>query len=261
MGINNKTDKTKSRDEVVSTFAKYGLFKSRRINYFGESEEIQKLIWFLKNGKIESFELPDAYIKVDHQILIIEHFAIDGFDTYPGGGSKFQRNKVMSERRFGNMPLSESGVHSSTKIGVANSYENFIKNCKERFDNHYSHIPCYKEHLISEGLANENSSFTVCFLMDEVSPLGTLTHDGKNLQPVCLAQSKEFLDYFSNKPDVDWIISAVLHFPESKYYPYFFSQQDIESCREHVLDYASFQFFSSEHTLETRFKVLIPEED
>ena len=255
-----KNDRQKSRDEVISTFAKYGLFNGEGILHFGESEEIQRLVWFFSNGRIESFELPDAYVKVDNQILIIEHFAIDGFETYPDGGSRFQRYESMINHKFEEIPASETGVHLTAHIGVANSYAGFLKNCQDKFDHHYARIPCYKEHLLSEGIANDDTQYTICFLMNEVSPLGTLTHDGEKLQPVCLAHSKEFLEFFSTKPEVDWIISAVVRIPESGYYSYFFSQQDIDFCRENALDYASFQFLSSEHTMETRFKVNIPME-
>lgn len=260
MGICNDKGKAKSRDEVISTFAKYGLLNGEGIIQFGESKEIQRFIWFLSNGKIEPYDLPDAYVKVNNQILIIEHFSIDGFDTYPDGGSKFQRNESMIDRKFRELPTTETGVHLTTQIGVANSYAGFLKNCQNKFDHHYSRIPCYKEHLLSDGIANDNTQFTICFLMDEVSPLGTLTHDGEKMQPVCLAHSKEFLDYFSTRPDVDWIISAVVRLSESGYYPYFFSRLDIDDCREHVLDYASFQFLSSEHVMETRCKMIIPKE-
>ena len=78
-GCSGKNGKSKSRDEVISTFSRYGLLSGEGIIHLGESEEIQRLVWFLSNGRIESFELPDAYVKVDDQILIIEHFAIDGF--------------------------------------------------------------------------------------------------------------------------------------------------------------------------------------
>lgn len=256
-----ENDRQKSRDEVISTFAQYGLFNGEGILHFGESEEIHRLVWFFSNGRIESFELPDAYVKVDDQILIIEHFAIDGFETYPDGGSKLQRHEAITEREFRDMPATETGVHMTTQIGVSNSYAGFIKNCQAKFDHHYSRISCYKKHLLDDGIASENTRFTVCFLLDEVSPMGTLTHDGEKLQPVCLAYSKEFLEYFISKPDVDWIISAVVRIPDSGYYPYFFSRQDIDYCLKNTLDYANYQFLSSETTLETRFKVIIPKED
>ena len=166
----------------------------------------------------------------------------------------------MTEREFRDMPATETGGHTTTKIGVSNSYTGFIKNCQAKFDHHYSRIPCYKEHLLACGTASEDTRFTVCFLMDEVSPMGTLTHDGERIQPVCLAQSKEFLEHFLTKPSVDWILSAVVHWYDSGCSPYFFSQTDIDDCLKQVLDYGSFQFLSSEHVMETRFKTIIPEE-
>ena len=64
--------------------------------------------------------------------------------------------------------------------------------------------------LRSEKIANERTVFKVCYLMDEVSPLGTLTHNGEKIVPVNLGRSKDYLDFFSQKPEVDWITSAVV---------------------------------------------------
>ena len=122
-----KNGGSRSRDEVILTFSRYGLLSGEGIIQMGESEEIQRLEWFLSNGRIESFELPDAYVKVDDQILIIEHFAIDGFETYPNGGSKLQRHEAMTEREFRDMPATETGGHTTTKIGVSNSYTGLSK--------------------------------------------------------------------------------------------------------------------------------------
>lgn len=230
------------------------------MHVFGESEEIQRFIWFVANGVIVPYESPDAYVKVDNQILIMEHFAIDGFDTFPDGGSKFQRYRVEATRKFEAIPATDSGVHLTTKIGVPNSYTGFLKNCQDKFNHHYERIECYKDHLKTDGIADNDTSFTVFFLMDEVSPLGTLTHDGEHMQPVCLAQSKEFLDFYAAKPKVDWIISAIVHWYDSGYDPYFFSKLDIDVCRANTLDYTSFQFLSSENTMRTDFKVIIPKE-
>ena len=94
--------------------------------------------------------------------------------------------------------------------------------------------------------------------MDEISPLGTLTYDGEKICPVCLAKSKEFLEYFESKKDVDWIISAVMLSDGLK--PYFFSQNEISECNKSALDYAAFQFLSSD-PMRTDFKILIPNKE
>ena len=93
--------------------------------------------------------------------------------------------------------------------------------------------------------------------MDEVSPLGTLTHDGEKTCPVCLAKSKEFLDFYSNHPNVDWIISSVV-LPEG-YKPYFFAHKEIDTYNAQTRDYASYQFLSS-NPVRTDFKALISKE-
>lgn len=259
----NRNERQRTRDEVISTLLKYGIFHGNGIRALEESEGIRKFIWFLCNGRVESYESPDAYVKVDNQILIIEHFAIDGFDTFPSGGSKYQRSQAEATRRFDAIPAKETGVHLSTQIGVANSYEGLIKNCQDAFSHHYERISCYKEHLKADRIANEETVFTVCFLMEEVSPFGTLTYDGKSEHPVpvCLARSKEFLDFYANKPEVDWVLFALVHIGDYGFDPYFLSKDDIDAWREDTLDYASYQFLSSEHTVRTDFKFQIPNKE
>ena len=256
-----KKTRTKTREEVISTINKYGLLNGVGIRHFGESRECEHFIWFLENGKIESYESPDAYIKIDNQVLIIEHFSIDGFDTYPNGGSKLQQYESKTDKEFRDIPVTKPFEFCITQPQIANSYEGFINNCRDKFEHHYKRISKYKEHLLTENIANENTKFTTRFLIDEVSPLGTLTYDGKNTHPVNLACSKEFLDYFCTKPDVDWIVSAIVRLPDPGFYPYFFSQKDIEFCNKKVLNYADFQFISMENMEDIRYRIIISKED
>ena len=243
-----------SRDEVRETFYKYGLYAGNGITTFTESEEIACLVQILSHGEIIPFELPDSYVKTDNDLLIIEHFAIDGYDEYPDGGSKLRQSEAIIGREFSAYPCTPNGVYITRQLGVSNSYNGFIENCKRRFDQHYSQIDNYKIHLRECGIANDQTRFTICFLMDEVSPLGTLTHDGKNICPVCLAQAREFLDFFSERPKVDWVISAVVANEALK--PYFFSQDEIGACLKNTLDYSKYQFLSS-NPMCTNFKVSI----
>ena len=94
--------------------------------------------------------------------------------------------------------------------------------------------------------------------MDEIPPLGTLTCDGEKIHPVCLARSKEFLEYFKSMKDVDWIISAVV-LPDGLK-PYFFSQNEISECMKNIIDYAACQFLRS-NPMQTNFKVLVTHEE
>ncbi len=146
----------------------------------------------------------------------------------------------------------------TSTIGVSSSYSGFLSNVIERFNRHYEQIDCYKQRLIDNGIADENTLFRGCFVMEEVSPLGTLTHDGEYICPVCLAKSNEFLDFFQTKTKVDWIISAVLI--ESLFHPYFAARAEINSLREHTLDYANYQFLSGESVYYMQYKIVIPNE-
>lgn len=248
-----------SRNEVDEVFIKYGIYDydGVEVGIFDDGKEIEKLIQFLRKGRPVPFEHPDSYIREKNRILIIEHFAIDGYVELPNGGSELLRNESKLTKAFSKLPAAETGVHLSQLLGTYNSYSGFIENCKRRFEQHYSQIDAYKKHLHDEGIADDETEFTVCFLMDDISPLGTLAHDGERVLPVCLAKSKEFLDFYMTHPCVDWVISAV--FLLKGYAPYFFSYNKIGEYREQTLEYSSYQFFSS-NPMRTDFKALIPKE-
>lgn len=247
-----------SRNEVYNTLTKYGIYTCGEITVFSDLGEILKLCRFFNQGELVSYERPDAYIKVGNEILIIEHFIIDGYDTFDDGGSKLMCNIKKVQKEFDKIPATTNVVHKTEPLGIYNSYDAFLTNCKERFNHHYEQIESYKMHLLEKHIADANTKFTVCFLMDEISPLGTLTYDGEKVHPVCLAKSKEFLDYFGSMKDVDWIISAVVLPDRQK--PYFFLQNEIRECKKSVIDYAAFQFLSS-NTMQMNFKVLIPQDE
>ena len=60
-----------SRNEVYDTLTKYGVYPSGEIAVFSDVGEIFKLCRFLGQGELVSFERPDAYIKIENEILII----------------------------------------------------------------------------------------------------------------------------------------------------------------------------------------------
>lgn len=239
------------RKEVPRTLQKYLNDSKGFMSALGDSDEIQKFCWFIKNGVIVTTDHPDAFVKIGNEILIIEHFAIDGYEEKEHAGSLAAFNERAIHARFTKQESVNGSKQLTARLGVKNSYQQFLDNCYRRFEHHYQQIENYKNHLREEHIADNDSQYTICFLMDEVSPLGTLTvdDDGK-INPVCLGYSKEFLDYFDNKPDVDWIISAIIKPGEDsvgwKYQSYFFSRNDISKCRERIVDYARFQFLESD---------------
>ena len=246
-----------SREEVNEAFFRYGIYNGAGITVFDDSGDVYKLADFLKNRKPQPYEHPDAYVKSENKLLIIEHFAIDGYTELENGGSTLLRNEHLQDKEMSKLAPTKEGAHITTQLGTNNTYYGFIENCKRRFEHHYNQIEKYKEDLRNDKIADESTEFTICFLMDEVSPLGTLTYDGENICPVCLAKSKEFLDFYESHPDVDWIVSAVIL--RSEYKPYFFSYNNIAAYRKQILDYASYQFLSS-NSMRTDFKIIIPKE-
>ena len=235
-----------SRYEVYETLQKYGITCGNGITVFSELDEIYRLCRFFELGQLVSFEKPDAYIKIDNEILIIEHFSVDGYKSYPNGGSKLQRNKSEQQAIFDNLQLNEDWASHIADIGVLSSYKDFISNCISAFDHHYEKIPSYKKHLIDEDIADENTQFTICFLIDDISPMGTFVTDGEKIIPICLGKSEEFLSFFEAKENVDWVVSAVTA-PEG-YTPYFFSRKEINTCKNNIIDYSACQFLTGNYT-------------
>lgn len=246
-----------SRNEIDEVLTKYGIYAGKEVTLFDYGEEIHSLIRFFKSGKPVSFERPDGYIKDGKKVLIIEHFAIDGYSELPNGGSELLRNENQREKEFSKLPATKEGIHLSKHLGTSNSYISFLENCKRRFEQHYSQIEAYKKHLIGEGLADTDAEFTTCFLMDDISPFGTLINYGDSICPVFLAKSKEFLDFYSNHPNVDWIISAVVL--PSGFAPYFFSYKEINTYRTQTIDYSSYQFLSFD-PVQMDSKIIVPKE-
>ena len=247
----------KSRFEVEETFIKYGFFKEKnKIISFSESKEVDKFALFLADGSFQSYEKPDAYIVKGKEVLIIEHFYIDGYSTFLNGGSKLISQEKKINQEFSLRDATREGIHQTKQLGEYNSYSGFIKNCIDRFEDHYRQIEIYKNNIIDDGIADLNSKFTVCFLMDDISPLGTVTYDGDHIQPVFLSRSKEFLNYYEERPQVNWILSSVFNYSDSAIYPYFFSYSEISECKKNTLDYGKYQFLASNY-VRTDFKVLL----
>ena len=123
-----------SRHEVEEALTKYGIYAGTGVTVFSDLGEIYKLCHFFNQGNLVSFERPDAYIKVENEILIIEHFAIDGYDTFDGGGSKLMRNMNELQKEFEKKDAGTEGVYMTRPLDVCSSYEGFLTNCRTRFN-------------------------------------------------------------------------------------------------------------------------------
>ena len=199
------------KKEVPLTLQKYLTDSKGHMTALGSSSDILKFQWFIENGVVVTTDHPDAFIKVGNEILIIEHFAIDGYEEKEHVGSLATYNERAIHTKLEKQELINGSKHITAQLGVKNSYQQFLDNCCRRFEHHYQQIERYKQHLVDEEIANADSRYTVCFLMDEVSPIGSLTVDDEGcVCPVCLGYSKEFLDCFEKQTNVDWIISAVI---------------------------------------------------
>ena len=238
-------NKVSSRYEVVDAISSFGIY-GQKIQSFRSEDMEEMFCAFFQSGQIVPFDRPDAFIKIRNRILIIEHFMIDGYETYANGGSKLVSNEKRIEKHFSKLINSQGSGTATDRLGVKNSYEGFIRNCIDRFSSHYVKIPEYKARLSEEGIADDNSEFYVCFLMEDASPMGSNVVDINPVMPVCLAQSEEFLDYYINMPDVDLILSAAINLFTREHLPYILSHDAISELKNKTINYNKLQFLSSD---------------
>lgn len=242
--MNKKGDERRiiGRDEVRPLLGR--IFRSGKLELLSEQRE--EADWFvsaISEEEVIPYERPDAYVCRGNQILMIEHFEIDGYPEKKKGSSKLKENEIRLERRAMEILRENRVAMVQDCLDEANAYTKFIKNCKRRFDKHYTQIDQYKQNLIESGVATPDTEFLICFLMEDVSPLGTWACDETGLHPVCLGESQEFLDFWKDRPNVDWILSAIE--TDAGYKPYFLSRNEIGDYESRARDYVRCQFLSS----------------
>lgn len=230
------------RDEVRPILGR--IFRSGKLELLSEQREDAD--WFvsaISEEEVIPYERPDAYVCRGNQILMIEHFEIDGYPEKKKGSSKLKENEIRLEREAREKLRENSKALVRGCLGEANTYTQFVNNCKRRFDKHYAQIDRYKQNLIESGVATPDTEFLICFLMEDVSPMGTWVCGENGLYPVCLGESREFLSFWKDRPNVDWILSAIE--TDAGYRPYFLSKNELDVYMKRARDYTRCQFLSS----------------
>ena len=224
-----------TRNEVFLALNKYGFLNGAKLDYFSSSpESIQSFLRYF-NEVFHPFEKPDAFFLLNNEVLIIEHFSIDGYKFEEHAGSLAQ----LFQRKFDNQPFLSCGKRYA-EMDVDSSYAFYIENVMRSFDKHYKHIDGYKQHLIDDGFATKESVFKVCFLIDDTSIFGSSVVLDDAIHPICLAQSQEFLSYYKTHPDVNWVLSARVYNKAVR--PYLLSYNEIDELQDKTLDFANGAF-------------------
>lgn len=184
-------------------------------------------------------------------MLIIEHFE---FDCYKKSkkGSQYRIEKSKIDKKYDELIPNLKGAFFNETIDKECSLEYYLENVKTVFNQHYTKIDIYKENLLSSGLIEVNSSIKTCFLIDDVSPVGTAVFDGTRMLPVVLFQCSEFLDILRKSEKVDYLITGSN--VSNQKYVWFFSQVSIDEYYANIVKYESMKFLNSKpHIIGGKF--------
>ena len=200
-------------------------------------------------------DAPDYVIVKNDDILIVEHFDIDCYKS-DRHGSKFRQEKGRIDRSVNNIPATLEGKPYHYVVEGEPSFENYILNLNTSFSNHYLKINNYKQNIVNEGFTNDFAKIKTLFLINDSSPVGTVTiDDSGNLQPVISLLCSEFLDLFSKSDNLDYVLSTSMI--NSEKLIYFADRNNLLNYYKECIDYRQFRFLNAKpHTIG--FKIAIP---
>jgi hypothetical protein len=213
----------------------------------------------LQDGKSIAGDAPDLVVVKGNVAFLIEHFEFDSFRvTRKGSASRTEQARIDREQRL--IPATPEGVVYQSKIQATSSYGDYIANVTRNFTEHYKRIATYKKNAIEKGIINEGTIVKTLFLIDDVSPIGSIAFDGSGPKnqtvPVVLAQAPEFLQLLSTSSGLDYVLCCSA--AGSNEYVWFVDLSELPAYVEKQCDYASMQFLSN-HPSVVIGKISIPD--
>lgn len=229
--------------EVKKVLEEYLSEETNTINFHGDSKGVEWFRNMLYSGKLFEYESPDAFIIKNNEVLIIEHFEFDCY-TRNRKGSKSKKEQYRIEQIKTNLPATGKGTVYDEIIHGDITYQNFCKNAIAIFDNHYKKIEKYKNNVIATGLTDNNCKLYTMFLIEDVSPVGSIVSDDKGqFHHVTLAHSREFINRLKKAPQVDFVLCASRAFNENQIW--FIDTQNLSEYDKHLESYEKMRFFGS----------------
>ena len=235
------------RNEATQTFEHYFSQKEGTDIYFlGADTGVSLFVDILCNGEKIVGDAPDMVILKNDTAIIIEHFEFDCFRvTRKGSSNRIEQARI--ERAQRQLPVTREGTLFHDKIKADCSYHDYIANVSRSFKGHYARIPDYKHNLTQRGIINEKTKIKVMFLIEDVSPIGTIAIDDQSerqhVVSVTLAQSLEFLQLFSQSVDLDYVLCCSS--AGSNEYVWFIDRLELGAYEEKKCDYAHMHFLVS----------------
>lgn len=241
--VNNSDLENEAYRAIYSRFIKTNCLP---LHFLGTGKGVRYFSEFLRDGEYYLGDAPDMLLKKNNEAIVVEHFEFDSYHVSKGKGSAGRREIKRIQRKVETLPFAVEGNFYNDEIRVPCSYRDFITNVKHSFERHYTHIEMYKSNLKKLGLIDETTVIKILFLIEDVSPLGSIA-SGRNLRearpcPIVLAQCEEFLTLLSEKPDVDYVLS--FSSAGEKDYAWFIDTLELDEYLEHTVDYQSMYFMN-----------------
>lgn len=235
--------------------------KGKGIHYFGSGVGARMFADFYLNGKIYLGDAPDMLIRKDNGALIIEHFEFDSYHVN-NKGSKNRREQARIQRKQDMEIPTEAGIEFRDKINGSSSYNNYLQNVSKAFKRHYASIHRYKDRLKKRGLIDNDMQVNVLFLIEDVSPLGSMVAKRSEFEsmaiPLVVACCKEFLDLIKNSPDVDYVLTCSS--AGNNEYMWLIDNSEIDVYYKHIEDYKNMDFLNFTPKVYG-YKIVIPKND
>ena len=230
------------------------------MQYRGNKKTVLALTELFATTKPIFSDAPDLYFRKDNLVLIIEHFE---FDCYYAGkkGSSFRREEARIQRALETAPMTGNSLIMHDEIKGKASYEDYIRNLKKSFEEHYARIDTYINNLSDQGIIHDDTDVKVMFLIDDVSPLGAHVIDnsvnwGDNaVFTIELGCCREFLDLLSASPKVDYALACSSC--SNNRLIWFINRHSIRDYYRHAKNYASMTFVPF-RTQVISVQILIP---
>ncbi|WP_312648999.1 hypothetical protein [Aminipila sp.] len=228
-------------NEALDTIDRYFCNDENTMHFLGEKKAAQEVADYLSFGKILPSDSPDMVILHNGSYLAIEHFEFDSYKNHKSG-SENRSEQARIERSFQAISSSNHGILVHDEIKGKSSYEQYVKNVSSIFQNHYNKIESYKMNLIEKSVIESSTPLKIAFLIEDMSPLGTIAYDDGGQHPVVLALSREFLKLMRNSPAVDYVITC--SGAGSNNFIWIISRESLDEYDKNSVDYASMEFIN-----------------
>jgi hypothetical protein len=187
----------------------YNSFRNNWITpYFGDDK------WINETTKFEFLDFehlwPDLIWLSQNTVYGFEHFYVDSSEIKKGSKLKSEISNNIEKSIIPQIEVKlrkENIASNSYKFNSVLKYENLKNNTFSSFDKHYKNIKTYNKNIIKKYWSNQNIKI-IFYIEYNILPSVYLVNwkPEKYFYPF---NDINFLNYFSDKKDIKWIIFSI----------------------------------------------------